>query len=641
MLTKWFQTRGSYRWRVLRYYSLRAQVNITLLQHLDLIARTSEMAQLFGMDFFSVLTRGSQYRVECVFIRITKPHGYLMLSPSREHVAKQAATECIPLVMEPHSAVYTDPILVLDFQSLYPSIMIAYNMCYSTYLGKLGLKRHPYDLENSMGVDPTFRLASETWKDIGPNVVVSPNGVVFAPKSVRQGILPQMLNEILNTRIMVKNAMKKAFKDSDKVLHRVLDARQYALKMVSNVTYGYTGASFSGRMPCSQLADAIVETGRTTLENAIHLVESNPKWKAKVVYGDTDSIFVHLPDRTRDEAFDIGQEISDAVTASNPKPMKLKFEKVYMGSVLLTKKRYVGNKYESREDTLGVFDAKGIETVRRDTCPVVSKMMEKILKMLFQQMSTESIRCYIERQWTKILKGFVRPQDFIFAKEVKLGSYAADRGKEVSLPPAAIVSKKAMTKDLRAEPRYSERVPYVVVNGAPGSRLVDLVVSPEYLLDRAHRYTLNGHYYITKQIIPALERVMLLINVDIRHWFNDMPRPAVRAVQLETSTTTSVNTIDSYYMSKHCYLCDALGKGNLCASCLRNPQETTYALQVKYRSKQEAFYKQQAQCRACAQLNDPMLPCTSISCPKTFHKVELDREIKLIETVLKVTDGYP
>ena len=67
-----------------------------------------------------------------------------------------------------------------------------------------------------------------------------------------------------------------------------MDARQLALKYISNVTYGYTAASFSGRMPNVDIADAIVLSGRKTLERAVEVIESNPIWDAKVIYGDTD-----------------------------------------------------------------------------------------------------------------------------------------------------------------------------------------------------------------------------------------------------------------------------------------------------------------------------------------------------------------
>lgn len=75
---------------------------------------------------------------------------------------------------------------------------------------------------------------------------ISPNEVIYTKKDVRMGVLPLMLNEILETRVMVKKVMKQV-KDN-KSLYRSLNSKQLGLKMIANVTYGYTSASFSGRM---------------------------------------------------------------------------------------------------------------------------------------------------------------------------------------------------------------------------------------------------------------------------------------------------------------------------------------------------------------------------------------------------------
>jgi DNA polymerase zeta len=186
---------------------------------------------------------------------------------------------------------------------------------------------------------------------------------MYTKPHVRQGLLGRMLRELLQTRVMVKQAMKGV--KNDKVMfpyvcfgialtdvrikarRRVLDARQLGLKFISNVTYGYTSATFSGRMPAVEIADSIVQSGRETLEKvnlsqgamytsqtdnivdqAIKLIHSTPKWGAKVVYGDTDSLFIYLVGKTKEQAFRIGYDIADAVTALNPAPIKLKFEKV-------------------------------------------------------------------------------------------------------------------------------------------------------------------------------------------------------------------------------------------------------------------------------------------------------------------------
>ncbi|XP_046848489.1 uncharacterized protein LOC124442031 isoform X4 [Xenia sp. Carnegie-2017] len=88
-------------------------------------------------------------------------------------------------------------------------------------------------------------------KKLQDDIHVSANGSVFVKSNIRRGILPRMLEEILDTRIMVKKAMKDC--EDDKTLLQLLDARQLALKLIANVTYGYTSANFSGRMPCVEV----------------------------------------------------------------------------------------------------------------------------------------------------------------------------------------------------------------------------------------------------------------------------------------------------------------------------------------------------------------------------------------------------
>lgn len=204
------------------------------------------------------------------------------------------------------------------------------------------------------------------------SIHISPSGAVFVKPSVREGVLPRMLREILDTRLMVKQSMK--LHKSDKLLQRILHSRQLGLKLMANVTYGYTAANFSGRMPCVEVGDSVVSKGRETLERAIKTVESNNEWGCRVVYGDTDSMFVLVPGRSREEAFRIGSEIAKTVTQQNPFPVCLKLEKVYQPSILQTKKRYVGFMYESAEQSAAIYEAKGIETVRRDGCPAVAKV---------------------------------------------------------------------------------------------------------------------------------------------------------------------------------------------------------------------------------------------------------------------------
>jgi DNA polymerase zeta len=137
-LTAWYKSgKGRDLKKCIDYYISRVQLNLEILDRNELIPRTSEQARILGVDFFSVISRGSQFKVESIMFRIAKPENFILPSPSKKQVGGQNALECLPLVMEPQSAFYTSPVLVLDFQSLYPSIMIAHNYCYSTYLGRV------------------------------------------------------------------------------------------------------------------------------------------------------------------------------------------------------------------------------------------------------------------------------------------------------------------------------------------------------------------------------------------------------------------------------------------------------------------------------------------------------------------------
>lgn len=86
----------------------------------------------------------------------------------------------------------------------------------------------------------------------------------------------------------------------------------------------------------------MVSKARETLERAISLVSNNNQWGARVIYGDTDSLFVLVPGKSRQEAFRIGAEIAEAVTNDNPQPVKLKLEKVYQPCLLQVKITLVG-----------------------------------------------------------------------------------------------------------------------------------------------------------------------------------------------------------------------------------------------------------------------------------------------------------
>ncbi|KAF3314982.1 DNA polymerase zeta [Orbilia oligospora] len=627
-LTRWYSGEKVNAWtRVLKYFLTRVKTDLELLDAQELVMRTSEQARLLGVDFFSVFSRGSQFKVESLMFRIAKPENYVLISPSRKQVGSQNALECIPLVMEPQSNFYTSPVLVLDFQSLYPSVMIAFNYCYSTCLGRIVQWKGGV---NKLGFTD-YKRENGLLELLRSQINIAPNGMMYVKPEVRKSLLAKMLGEILETRVMVKEGMKND--KQDKMLQSLLNNRQLALKLIANVTYGYTSASFSGRMPCAEIADSIVQTGRETLEKAIEMIHATEKWGAEVVYGDTDSLFICLPGRTKDEAFDIGADIARTVTDANPRPIKLKFEKVYLPCVLLAKKRYVGYKYESKSQTTPEFDAKGIETVRRDGTPAEQKIEEAALKTLFRTSDLSQVKQFFQRQCTKIMAEKVSIQDFCFAKEVRLGTYS-ERG---MLPPGALISAKKMLEDHRAEPQYGERVPYVVISGAPGARLADRCVPPEELLENSQN-RLDAEYYISKNLIPPLERIFNLVGANVRGWYDEMPKiqRLRRIVEPnliggeEQQQQRRRHTIESFMKGSACIVCYAKDtEKGICESCLEDINGSTYTLKSRITKMERKNEGLRRICRSCADIsNSEEVGCDSKDCPVFYSRARNDTNLR-------------
>ena len=120
-------------------------------------------------------------------------------------------------VLDPKPGYYDTPIATLDFASLYPSIMQAHNLCYTTLLPKGAEKR----------------------MNLGENdFIKTPTGDQFVKKSVRKGLLPDILEGLLSAR---KKAKQDLAKETDPLRKKVLDGRQLALKISANSVYGFTG----------------------------------------------------------------------------------------------------------------------------------------------------------------------------------------------------------------------------------------------------------------------------------------------------------------------------------------------------------------------------------------------------------------
>jgi DNA polymerase zeta len=239
--------------------------------------------------------------------------------------------------------------------------------------------------------------------------------------------------------------------------------------------------------------------------------------------------------------------------------------------------------------------------------------------LLFESRDLSEIRTYVQRQFSKMMSGRANLSDFIFRKEVRLGTYAPGK----PAPPAALVSTKEMAKDPRAEPQYGERVPYIVAAGHHQARLIDLVFHPDYFLKYPEKLRPNANYYITKQVIPSLSRVFNLIGVDITSWYTSMPKNVRLLQQLQLPGKGGPNAksrIDQYYLSQHCPICDELTRRGLCDNCSKNKQSSAYILTVRMRHLQQQLHHLNEICVQCQGTRDPTVDCVSLDCAVLFER---------------------
>ena len=392
----------------------------------------------------------------------------------------------------------------------------------------------------------------------------------FLKPSVVPGVLPRMCREILTTRVMVKRALRRARDRGDRRAERILDATQRSLKLVANVTYGYTAANFSGRMPCSDLADAIVEQGRRAIEAATtHVREEGDEQYggAHVLYGDTDSIFVAVPQASVPRAFEVGARISEAVSAAAGSPVLLELEKVYHGLLLMAKKRYSGMIFEAPDQAEPTFDDKGIETVRRDGTRATQKVVERSLRILYETRDLSALKEYLLNQVRHIQQGRVNMRDFLFAPAVK----AADKYRG-SGPAGAMVAAVRARLDPMAGAGHKERVPYFIGAGLAASAARDRAIHPLHAL-RKPGFRLDAHNYIHNQILNGVDHHMSLVGVEVKEWAHRARQAAAPVPRQVYGVASAAGGLDRFLREGQCRVCRQslagfAGAQGICDTCV-------------------------------------------------------------------------
>jgi DNA polymerase delta subunit 1 len=360
MITELFNGTAESRRRLAVYCLKDAYLPQRLMDKLSCLENLTEMARVTGVPFNMLLSRGQQVKFVSQVFRKAREQKLVVpnLKTGGTEQDYDGAT-----VIDPTRGYYDVPIATLDFASLYPSIIQAHNLCYTTLLTKEAVK--------------TLELEE------GKDYIVTPTKEMFCTAARRKGLLSQILEELLGAR---KQAKRELAKETDPFKKAVLNGRQLALKVSANSVYGLTGAAV-GKMPCLQIASSTTAYGRQMIEKTKAEVEkeytiaNGYSHDAKVIYGDTDSVMVKFGMQDLAGAMELGEKAAAFVSTRFEKPIKLEFEKVYYPYLLINKKRYAGL-YWTNPDKYDKMDTKGIETVRRDNCRLVQNVIETVLRMI-------------------------------------------------------------------------------------------------------------------------------------------------------------------------------------------------------------------------------------------------------------------
>lgn len=408
-----------------------------------------QLSNLVGLPLDYVGTAAVGFRVEWFLIRRAYKIGELI----PERVERPYFPYAGAIVLEPKPGVHEN-IAVLDFKAMYPNIMITQNVSPDTYLS--------------------------------PTEPDPPGGVNVAPEVNHRfrveppGFYKRVLSHLINVRDEIKPKLEKLSpKSAD---YRVLDARQKAVKVITNASYGYTGW-IGARWYVKPVAEATAAWGRQTILNAIELSKKNG---LEVVYCDTDSIFVK---NDSEKIKKISEEISRKFG------LEIKPDKIYV-RVLFTeaKKRYCGLLSDGRLDIVG------LEVVRGDWAEVAKNVQERVLEIILKEQKPEKAVKFIRQYISDMRQKRVPYRKLIIWKTLTkpIEQYAV---KAPHVEAARTLMKEGWDLSM------GDKIGYVIVAGSGK------------LYEKAKPYVLASYdevdfeYYISNQVVPAASRILAMFGV--------------------------------------------------------------------------------------------------------------------------------
>uniref|UniRef100_A0A8C4X2G6 DNA polymerase n=1 Tax=Eptatretus burgeri TaxID=7764 RepID=A0A8C4X2G6_EPTBU len=395
----------------------------------------------------------------------------------KTRLAKKKAAYAGGLVLEPKVGFYDTFILLLDFNSLYPSIIQEYNICFST------VNRVPASEPTAQGGDDAEGIPA------------------LPPSDTPIGVLPTEIRKLVERRRQVKQLMKQHDLDAD--VRMQYDIRQKALKLTANSMYGCLGFSFS-RFYAKPLAALITHKGREILMHTKELVQ---KMNLDVVYGDTDSIMINSNSRNYDEVMKLGNRVKAEVNKCY-RLLEIDVDNVFSSMLLLKKKKYAALAVEHAPDgTMQTRqELKGLDIVRRDWCDLAKSAGNFVINQILSNQPRDAILESIQTHLTEIGQQVVSGGTPLRQYEINKGltKDPQDYPDKKSLPHVhvALWLNSQGGRPVKA----GDTISYIICKDGSNLPASQRAYSPQQL-NQQPGLTVDTHYYLGQQLHPVLLRL--------------------------------------------------------------------------------------------------------------------------------------
>jgi DNA polymerase elongation subunit (family B) len=495
--------------RIAKYCIQDCDLVLTLMAKLDTIVNARGMADVCKVPMDFVLRRGQGIKIFSAVVYYASQRNQILQAQSAMDgdTGYEGA-----IVLPPKIGMYLEqPISVLDFNSLYPTNMISYNLSPDTLVcerefdadgnkvSHLGMKAEEMATMKERGY--IFEEVEYDLKD-DKGVIIGKTICTYVQKDtalpMTEGVLPKTLDILLKKRKEFKEKMED--EQYDEAQRSVFNGLQLAYKVVANSVYGQTGSRTS---PIRKLCVAACTTaaGRKALNLAKHIAES--EFGATVVYGDTDSIFIQFPTKDLAESIRLGIAAGKRITSQCRKPYKIAYEKTFYPFILFCRKRYVGMMYEEDATAKPKRKSMGIVLKRRDNAPIVKDVFGGALDTLMVEKDVRKAQAFVNQKLLDVLENRVPLEKFIISKSLR------DDYKNPGQIAHRVLADRMAARDAGTAPKVGDRLQFVFVaenkdKGKQGDRIEEV----GYV--RRNGLTPDAQFYITNQIQNPVAQLFAL-----------------------------------------------------------------------------------------------------------------------------------